>query len=266
MGMTQSSLLLERESLGRLLPALSCYVHAVLDSTNSEAKRLSLAGERGPALVFADAQTAGRGRMGRSFFSPADSGAYFSFLYTPQEPLFHAVSVTAAAAVAVMQAIRDLTGLQTEIKWVNDLYLGGKKVCGILCESVCVDGCTQVIVGIGINLSTVQFPPELAEKAGALGRTLDRPALIAAVWEHLRSFLQAAKAGAWLQEYRAHSCVIGKPIVWIREGVPAAGVACGIDGEGGLEVETDSGERFVLRTGEISVLVDTDSNSNVSLL
>jgi BirA family biotin operon repressor/biotin-[acetyl-CoA-carboxylase] ligase len=234
--------------------AVSAY--GELDSTNTEAKRLAARGVTDPAVVAAESQTAGRGRMGRSFFSPHGTGAYFSFLYTPQKPLADAVSVTSAAAVAVMRAVRELTGLQCGIKWVNDLYLDGKKVCGILCESVSVNDKPQIIVGIGINLCTAEFPCELSDKAGALGVSVDRCELIAAVWRELCPFLHDPSDRAWLEDYRKHSCVLGKRVAWSQGNCRCEGVAEAISPDGGICVRRADGVLETLRTGEISLFVD----------
>lgn len=226
-----------------------------VDSTNNEAKRLLAAGRNVPTVIAAERQTAGRGRLGRSFYSPEATGAYFSILYPLTTPVAGAVSVTGACAVAVMRAIRHLTGIQTSVKWVNDLYLNGKKVCGILAEALTMKDHACLIVGIGINLSTVDFPTELSAKAGSLGTHIRRAELIARVWRELKPFLEAPDDRSWLNDYRASSCVIGKPIEWTRGGETIAGVAVGINDDGELEVETDRGARDVLRTGEISVKV-----------
>lgn len=229
-------------------------VFGEIDSTNNEAKRMCASGEKSPTLIVAESQTAGRGRLGRSFYSPAESGVYFSILFPSLAPLKSAVSVTGAAAVAVMRAIRTLTGKQTAIKWVNDLYLDGKKVCGILAEAVSVqDGIQHLVVGIGINLSTSVFPAELHDKAGSLGATVPRAALIAAVWRELRPFLLDPDSREWLDDYRAHSCVIGKPIVWSCGSETHEGIALGINDNGELLVQSPDSPPETLRTGEISV-------------
>ena len=251
---------LNRESLQAALGAeaqgLSLYVFDQLDSTNNEAKRIAEGQPDADALIVAEQQTAGRGRLGRSFYSPLGTGVYFSLLHRVSEPLENAVSVTSAAAVAVMRAIRRICGKQTEIKWVNDLYLHERKVCGILTEAVCFGGSTFVIVGIGINLSTVEFPNELCLKAGSLdAHDVSRAALIAAIWQDLKLFLYDPADRTWLEDYRAYSCVIGRPIVWTRGEESRSGVALAIDENGALEVLLPNGEHELLRTGEISVRV-----------
>jgi len=227
-----------------------------IDSTSNEAKRMAADGADIPTLIAAARQTAGRGRMGRSFYSPAQTGAYFSVLYPIRTPLWGAVSVTGAAAVATMRAIRTLTGKQTQIKWVNDLYLDGKKICGILTEAVTLGERTHLIVGIGVNLNTREFPDGLNATAGSLKEAqLSRTALIAEIFRELRPFLDDPSDRSWLNDYRTHSCVLGRQIVWSRDGETKQGLAVGINQDGELEVVDDSGNASVLRTGEISVRV-----------
>jgi len=158
--------------------------------------------------------------------------------------------------VAVMRAIRAQTGEQCLIKWVNDLYLNGKKVCGILAEALSglEAGKQQVILGIGVNLRTEEFPDELSDKAGSVcGKEVSRVCLIAAIWRELCPFLENFDDRSWLSDYRTHSMVIGKEIEW-REGARVSrGIAVDINGDGELLVEDTDGKRCVLRTGEISV-------------
>ncbi len=235
------------------LPEVAVHAYDSIDSTNSEAKRLAEREGVAPALLYADAQTNGRGRMGRSFFSPAQVGAYFSILYAPTGELANAVSVTSAAAVAVMRAIREICGIQTEIKWVNDLYYRGRKVCGILCESVTRGDRTYIVVGIGINLTTADFPAVLRERAGALDTKVERSHLIAAVYRALQPYLADPCRRDWLPDYRTHSAVIGKAVTWVHEGIEHEGRALGIDRDGGLEVQAADGKCETLRTGEITL-------------
>ena len=224
-----------------------------VDSTNTYAKKMAAEGERA-ALVVALEQTAGRGRMGRSFYSPSGSGVYLSILHTFHTPICNAVSVTSAAAVAVMRAIRRICGVQTEIKWVNDLYRNGKKVCGILAESMLFGEECAVVVGIGLNLRHADFPAELSDIAGTLDADdADAAALVAAIAEELDPFLQDPLSREWLSDYRTHSCVLGKHVVWTEEGVTHSGTASDIDENGSLIVLSDTGETVALRTGEITL-------------
>ena len=243
-----------RKSLGADAARWKIRVFDEIDSTNTEAKRMAADGFDGLALIVADRQTAGRGRMGRSFYSPTQTGAYFSMLYTPTDPLSDAVRITGAASVAVMRAIRTLTGKQVGIKWVNDLYLDGKKIAGILAESAVSAEGVRVIVGIGINLCTEDFPSEIASVAGSLQTRSVTPAhIIAEVVRELTPYLEDSQNTSWLDDYRTFSTVLGRPIYWLREGERYDGVALEIDGNGSLVVRRSDGKEELLSTGEITL-------------
>lgn len=225
-----------------------------IDSTNNCCKRLLADGRQGEFLVTADEQTAGRGRQGKSFYSPALTGVYFSLVLRPETTLQNAVTATTAAAVAVCRAIEKLTDKKPKIKWVNDVFLDGKKICGILTEAVTdfesgtVD---SVIIGIGINISTIDFP-ENVEQAGCLNTTVSRSALIGEVCRELMN-IAGGDYKSFIDYYRSHSLVIGKKIKFIQKGKVTDATALAIDETGGLEVETENGERLTLRSGEISI-------------
>ena len=250
---TESAL---RAAMGAQASRFTPHVFSVVDSTNTEAKRRAAEGERF-ALLVAESQTAGRGRMGRSFYSPNGTGVYFSVLYTVRDPLSGVVSITSAAAVAVRRAILRTCGIETEIKWVNDLIYRGKKVCGILAESVArIDesGACSIVIGIGINLRSAAFPSELAGIAGTLeNQTVDRAALVAAVLDELVPFLDNGADRSWVEDYRRYSCVIGRPITWRSGESLCAGVAVDVDEDGALLVRDQEGREHRLATGEISV-------------
>ena len=241
-----------RAAVGSKIPTVE--VHRTIDSTNTHAKRLAALDVALPALIAADAQSAGRGRMGRSFYSPAGTGAYFSFLCRTADSPEQMLTVTSATAVALMRAIRTLYGVQTEIKWVNDLYLGDKKVAGILTEAMTEGDRVFLIIGIGVNLSTTDFPGELAEIAGSLQcRSIDREALIARVWQELKPYLQDPTDTSWIEDYRTHSCVLGRRVTWSVGEVKQEGIAKDVNERGHLIVQAQDGREQILQSGEISV-------------
>ena len=241
------------DALGAQFDSVTVRVFNEIDSTNTEAKRMALDGFSGDALLVAHHQTAGRGRMGRSFYSPAQTGAYFSILHTLTTPLCDAVAITSAASVAVMRAIRALAGIQTDIKWVNDLYYNGKKVCGILTEAVSAGESAHVIVGIGINLDTVDFPEELAAIAGSLNAQIDTAKLIAEIYRQISFYLQDASNREWLEDYRKHSMVLGRKVAWGNAESSKTGLAEAIDEDGALLIREENGNLVRLHTGEISI-------------
>lgn len=240
-------------ALGAQYNGVSVYVFDEIDSTNTEAKRMTLDGFLGDALLVAHSQTAGRGRMGRSFYSPKETGAYFSILHTLSTPLCDAVAITSAASVAVMRAIRNLVGVQTKIKWVNDLYYNEKKICGILTEAVSAGERTHVIVGIGINLCTADFPAELSGIAGSLDAQIDVSALIAEIYREIALYLQDPNNREWLDDYRAHSMVLGRRVAWTEANTTRIGIAESIDEDGALLIRNEKNDLIRLHTGEISL-------------
>lgn len=250
-----------KRALGSLSEAFSVRVMEICDSTNAQAREMVLSGAERPALITAAAQTAGRGRLGRGFYSPNGTGVYFSILYPLEGSPASAVSVTSAAAVSVMRAIREATGKQTEIKWVNDLYLEGRKVSGILAESFSFDGRSFLVLGVGINLRPCEFPSEISDIAGSLndGET-PRCELIAAAARALWAVLEAPTDRSWLSDYRAHSLVLGKRIRWTSGAQTGEGIAEEINEDGELLVRGEDGALMVLRTGEISVRLTEAKN------
>lgn len=230
-----------------------------VDSTNSAARRYAADGGAVPALFAARTQSAGRGRMGRSFYSPAKTGIYATLLIDiTDDASSTAIGLTSAAAVAVARVIERYTGLRGEIKWVNDILLDGKKVCGILAESFCAGEKRLAAVGVGINISTSVFPPELEGMAGSL-RLEDAEALIptmtAAVGCELYDVYSELRGGNGhvMEEYRRRSAVLGRRVTFSRNGVSEGGTAVGIRDDGALEVVLDNGEHRLLSSGEISL-------------
>lgn len=227
-----------------------------IDSTNSYLRRILNEGEKGTVLAVASAQTAGRGRSGKSFYSPVN-GLYMSLLIHPHISFDKVSSVTSKVCVSVCRAIEAVTGVATQIKWVNDLYLNNKKVCGILCEAVndYKNAVTEsIIIGIGINVGTVQFPEDLKGVAGSLGASvLLRDTLAGEIVNGLLSLEFGSLTEEELRFYREKSCVLGKTITYCVNGQKNTAKAVGIDGSGGLIVENINGDVITLTSGEISV-------------
>ena len=232
--------------------------YKTLDSTNSEARRYAMNGGAVPALFIAEEQTAGRGRMGRSFYSPAKSGLYMSLLLDVTfDPPTSVVKLTCAAAVASARAVERILGVSTDIKWVNDLYLNGKKVSGILAEAFSVEDKRYVVVGVGVNISTADFPSELENIATSL--TTERvdgvaPLLGEAIGSELLDiYADVCEGGSFIEEYRARSMVLGKQITYFVNGESTTGVAVDITDSGGLVVEKENGVIETLASGEITL-------------
>ncbi len=228
-----------------------------VDSTNSEAKRQAAAGLVQDAFFVANSQSGGRGRRGRSFFSPPGSGLYMSLLLHPRAGMADVVTMTTRAAVAAARAIEQVCGISTGIKWVNDLYLNGKKVCGILCEAVGdmeSAGTECVVVGVGINIHDFEKPAEIAAVAGALEpEKRCRCALAGAFAAQMLSLCDRLGDMSYLSEYRERSIVVGREITFTSDSKQCSAQALAIDDAGGLLVRLVDGSERTLRSGEISV-------------
>lgn len=219
-----------------------------VDSTNAELRRRETA-PHGTVLV-ASHQTAGRGRLGRTFSSP--HGVYFSALLRRADPPDRLLHLTAMTAVAVRRALLDACGVDTQIKWVNDLLLGEKKLCGILVEAA---GDGRYIVGIGINCNTdpLDLPPELRQTAAVIRG--DENALIDALVRRLiemdGELLQ--NRAAWMREYAAHCCTVGKEVRLLRGNESTEAFATGVAENGALLVRYPDGTTAAVQSGEASV-------------
>ena len=258
--------LLTQETVERYLirPRDNFRVLSETDSTNSACRRLALEGAPDGTVVLADCQTAGRGRRGRSFQSPAGKGLFFSILWRPDCAPEQLLPLTALSAVAVCRAIQQVCGAQAQIKWPNDLVLSGRKLAGILTE-MALEGesghVSHVVVGIGINVHQrlTDFDGEVAQIATsldmALGGSVCRAQLAAALLEEMdilrREVLFAPEK--WLAEYRAACLNIGKTVqlIWGEGREPAQALA--VDDRYGLVVRHRDGRVETLRSGEVSV-------------
>ena len=225
-------------------------------STNEVCKALAARGADDTA-VTALTQTAGKGRLGRSFQSP-DGGLYLSALWRGCGGA-ELLRVTPMTAVAVCRAVEHLCGAKCGIKWCNDVVLAGRKLCGILTESQLRPdgGAAWLVVGIGVNVGQAAFPADIADTATSLalcGYEVDRDALATAILEELDGLRAALeRPEAWRTEYRARCVNIGKTVRVLRGGEARQARALDIDGEFGLTVEYADGSRETVRSGEVSV-------------
>ncbi|MBQ8961507.1 MAG: biotin--[Ruminococcus sp.] len=248
---------LHTEKLGREL-----FVHDEIGSTNTAAKELAGQGAPHGTTVVADRQTAGRGRMGRSFVSPSGTGIYMSIVIRPEFGIELAPMMTSAAACAVAKAVERLSGSPTQIKWVNDVYMAGRKICGILTEaSFGLEAKTldYAVIGIGINVRSVKttLDEELRAVAtsveDACGARLDRSRLCGEVLCQLERYLGMIENGGFLADYRRRELLTGNRITANVGARPIEGEAIGIDDSANLIVRLDSGEEVHLSSGEASL-------------
>lgn len=229
-----------------------------VDSTNAWIREMAGRGEPEGRVVVAGEQTAGRGRRGRAFYSPKDTGVYMSLLLRPRRcAVSQAVSFTSMAAVAMCEAIEAVSGQAAGIKWVNDVLIGGKKVCGILTEAALgmENGEVEyVVLGAGVNVYPPRdgFPEEIASTAGAVFAQTQSDAKnrLAGAFISRMMDIYAAPDG-YVEKYRARSLVLGKTVTILPEGRRA--FVCGIDDACRLLVRDDDGKTACLSYGEIQV-------------
>ncbi len=247
----------------RLLPKYADTVVIVktsTESTNIDAKVMAAAGAKHGTVILAEEQTAGRGRYGKSFYSPKGTGIYLSIIARLGLSFSDAVMITTAAGVAVCKSIESVSDLEPRIKWVNDIFLNGKKICGIGTEAVSnIESGTveSVIVGVGVNFKTSEFPEDLKQIAGPLfpkDFPLTRNAFAAVLINHLLEMFSSLPEKSFIEEYRARSLILGKEIMFLENNAWYSAKAIEIDDKGGLVVETD-GKIRTLTSGEVSVRI-----------
>ena len=234
-----------------------------IDSTNTHAKTLALRGAPHGTVLIAGGQTGGRGRMGRSFHSPAGAGIYMSVLLRPGCPPAELMHLTCAAAVAACDAVEAAADIRPGIKWTNDLVYGKRKLAGILTELVLdkTGNVSCAIIGIGINCSQQlsDFPAELRDMAGSLscitGRDISRAGVAAALMEQLERMDRQLLTGrdAMLARYRRDCVTLGQQIRLLRGEDVRYGTALDIDDRGALVVRFDDGITEAVSSGEVSI-------------
>lgn len=246
------------------VPEVEIQIFDEISSTNLEARQLAVSGQAGHgSFVVALEQTAGRGRRGREFYSPKGSGIYLSIILEPQGTLEGSLLITTAAATAVYKAVKEVCGVDLGIKWVNDLYKGDRKVCGILTEAVTDFESGNIefaIVGIGLNLYVDEsvFPEELLDVAGGIYETqqlanqADKNRLIAQIVNHLLAETQELKLS---EDYVKHNIVPGKDITIIDNENVRSARALSICPDGRLLVQETNGDQKKLSFGEISIKI-----------
>lgn len=266
--LSESGVLSPENIAGRLSGAATGCTICVLEeatSTNTVAKELAEQGKPEGAVVIAQQQTAGKGRLGRSFSSPPETGLYMSILLRPKFSAEESLSITTAAAVAVAGAVEAVTGQNAQIKWVNDVYLNGYKVCGILTEASIdfeTQGLRYAVLGIGVNIQTPAggFPEELKEIAGALyekdAPPETRAAVAAEILNRFFGFYQTLTDRPFLPEYRRRSLLTGMEISFVSGSTKQKGTVLGVDGEARLRVRLKNGEERLLSAGEATIEKD----------
>ncbi len=230
-----------------------------LDSTNTFAKILGMESAEHGTVVVANEQTKGRGRFGRTFFSEAGKGIYLSVILRPQIGIDEISFSTILTVVAVMRGLRRFTTQNLEVKWVNDIFSDGKKVCGILTElmsDVETQGVDFLVAGIGINFNAKDedFAKEIRNIAGSVFcADADRNRLIAEIVSELLRVFDHYDKSSIIEEYKSYQLALGKRIIYTKNGEDFEGIAQDITQDGALVVVNDEGKVQELHSGEISI-------------
>lgn len=229
-----------------------------LSSTNDFAKDLINSNKfQNGTTIVANTQTKGRGRFARNFYSPANTGIYFSSILKISLPIQDVSLITLISAIAVCRSITKLTNLNPQIKWINDIYLNNKKICGILVENICDFNnikSTAIVSGIGINISTENFPKDIQDKAGSIMcNNLSRNKLIAEILNIFFDLSEDIYSKKIIEEYKSLSLVLNKEISYKKDNKTYTTTAIDINDSGNLVVKDSNNNISVLDCCEISI-------------
>lgn len=232
-----------------------------VDSTSSEIKRISVNNPPIGTTVVAEEQSGGKGRLGRNWTSPKGSGLWFSFILRPNIVPSQIAGITLAVGLGVCKAIRNYTGLDAKIKWPNDVIINNKKLCGILTEMTAeADKINYAVVGIGINVNIESFPEDIKHKATSLfmemGRNVDRVELFKNVLFEVENYIDSYLLKLdteILDEYKELCATLGRNVEVIRGNQRLIGKAIDIGSTGDLVIETETGQKVLVNSGEVTV-------------
>ena len=232
-----------------------------VDSTNNYAKKLAAEGAPHGSIIIAETQTAGKGRMGRRFESPKGTGLYMTMILRPDCAAEKLTLLTPMAAVAVSEAVDKICGTDTRIKWVNDVYLNGRKLCGILTEgALCGSRVDYAVVGIGVNVGSIRglIPDDIAPLITSIEDETGKKYPIGAIASETVSFIdrlfRQLESGEFMKIYRDKSCVTGHEVLVTKHTPHKKGKALGIADSGGLIVGYPDGSRETVLSGEADII------------
>lgn len=231
-----------------------------IDSTNNYAKNTNNSDLKIPTIIIANEQTSGRGRVGKTFFSPKDTGLYMSIVFSPQKKINELDLLTITAAVSVCEAIINTTSLPAKIKWVNDIFIENKKICGILTEAVNnyqTGKVDKLIIGIGVNVNNPhnKFPENIADTASAINSpNTDRNNLCAKIVNLFDKYYSENNREKIIEKYKKYSLVINKRIKYTKNNKEYYAIVKNINNFGNLEVINDDNTEETLKSGEISII------------
>lgn len=230
-------------------------------STNLDGKNHLLNNSKHGTVIIANEQTAGRGRKGRSFFSPKNTGIYMSIILNPESLLLESsLKITIATAVAISNAIDELCNKNTQIKWVNDIFLNNKKICGVLTEAITdfeTGSIENIVVGIGINFNTLNFPEDLSHIAGSIFSEditpINRNQLISKIINNLMKIIENLDDSEIIKIYKNKSFLIEKDIIYYKKNSALQGTVIDIDHNGHLIIQDSNKIRKILKSGEVNL-------------
>ena len=248
--------------LDKTLADVDIHIFKTIPSTNDKAKEFALNGAKNGTVIIAEEQSAGKGRMGRSFYSPANTGIYMSIILRPKLTSMDSVLITTAASVSICNAIYKATGIQCEIKWINDIYINNKKVAGILTEastnsqSGIID---YLILGIGINFNKPKdnFPNEIKNIATSLfdndsnGKT--RNILCAEIINNILNMISNIKNYDFISEYKEKSIIMNKDIMYTISGKSFFGKVIDINNDGSLIIKDKYDNMITINSSEVTI-------------
>ncbi len=240
--------------------ARKIYSYKETSSTNDAAHNLAAGGEKEGSVVVAESQTAGRGRMGRSWVSPKSKGAYFSVILRPDISPKEVSSITLFSALSVAKTIKEMAGLAAFIKWPNDVFINNKKICGILTEmNAETDKINFVIIGIGVNINTKEelLPKGATSIMEARGAEISRLELVKGIFKNMDKYYKLFKNGQIaeiIKEYKEFSNFLGKRVQVTYHNAKLEGYAIDVDREGALILRMDSGLNERVMAGDVTML------------
>lgn len=238
------------------------YFYDEIGSTNDECKKLAEEGAKHGTLVVAEKQTKGKGRRGRSWESPKGTGIWMTLLLRPDIEPYNSSGLTLVTAMAINKAVQEITGLDAKIKWPNDIVVNGKKVTGILTEmSAQPEMINYIVIGIGINVNTEEFPEDIAKTASSLkiesGKTIKRSSIIALFGKYFEQYyakyIKTQDMSLLIDEYNKELINVDRQIKVLAKENSYTGIAKGINRHGELIVETENKELKNVVAGEVSV-------------
>ena len=238
-----------------------------LDSTNTEAVKQAKQGANEGLCIVAEQQTAGRGRHGRNWISPKGAGIYFSIVLHPRIENRFLPLITLMSAVAVHETLSENYNLNPDIKWANDVLIGDKKICGILAEMTETTKGSAIVVGIGINLKSLNFPAEISEIATSIeqetGENPNAESLLENLTKQLSKFYKILHEENGAEKIRREwtrrsSYASGKNVRVILENEIIFGETCGIEENGALHIRNENGEDKIIQAGDVEKIRKND--------